>query len=134
MSSEQLYQEIILDHYRHPKNFGTVERANATYKDSNPACGDALEITMFINDKKIIQDVRFNGKGCAISMASASMLTQYLKGKNLISLKSLTKEDLLAMIGVELSAIRMKCALLSFKIAKMVAYQHLGEQVHHDLE
>ena len=134
MSTEQLYQEIILDHYRKPKNFGIVEKANAHYKDSNPSCGDAIEITLFIDEQNIIQDIKFTGKGCAISTASASMLTQHLKGKPLNTLTSLTKQDILDMLGVELSGIRMKCALLSLKVAKMAAYNYLGEPQADDFE
>ncbi|MFA4886917.1 MAG: SUF system NifU family Fe-S cluster assembly protein [Candidatus Nanoarchaeia archaeon] len=134
MNTEQLYQEVILDHYRRPKNFGTVEKANATFKDSNPSCGDIIEMTFLIDKQNIIQDIKFTGKGCAISTASASMLTQHLKGKPLNTLTSLTKQDLLDMLGVELSGIRMKCALLSLKVAKMAAYNYLGEQPHDDFE
>ncbi len=127
MNVEEMYQEQILEHYRHPKNFGSIESPTLTFKDSNPSCGDIIEISMFVNKGKI-EDIKFKGKGCAISQASASMLTSFLKGKPLEEVKKLKKEDILEMLGIELSGIRLKCALLSLKVVKMGVYNYLGEK------
>ena len=132
MNVEEMYQENILDHYRHPKNFGKVQHATVSFRDSNPSCGDIIEITMHINKEGKIDEVKFSGKGCAISQASASMLTEWLKGKTFEEVKALKKEDVLEMLGIELSGIRLKCALLSLKVAKMGWYQYFGKELKDD--
>src|ERR671925_513232 len=122
--SDDIYREIILDHYRNPRNKGKLENADVTVHDSNPLCGDEIDIHLKV-DGGIIKDVKFEGKGCAISQASASMLTELVMGKDLNVVKDLKKEDVLENIGLtNLGPARIKCALLSLKVLKvgMVKY------------
>lgn len=123
-----MYTEVILDYYRYPRNYGRLEGANASARDLNPLCGDEIEIYAKIDNDKIV-DIKFSGKGCAISQAAASMLTEFLKGKPVEEIKRLGKDDVLEMLGIEISAVRIKCALLGLKVAKMAAYSYLGEKM-----
>ena len=127
MKSEDMYAEIILDYYRNPKNKGSLENPTIFSKDVNPVCGDIIEINANINGDKI-KEIKFNGKGCVISQASASMLTEYLFNKEIIQTKDLTKEDILEMLGIQISPIRLKCALLPLKVFKLGLYKYLGEK------
>lgn len=131
MNAEEMYQEIILDNYRNPKNFGTVENPTIHARDSNPACGDVIEINIKIN-KDRVEEIKFTGKGCAISQAAASMLTEEVKGKNVEYIHKLRKEQILEMLGIPLSGIRLKCALLSLKVLKVGTYSYLGEKLEDD--
>jgi nitrogen fixation NifU-like protein len=119
--AENLYREIILDHYRNPRNKGTLDPADYTYEDTNPLCGDEVRIDLRVNDGKV-DEVRFTGRGCAISQASASMLTELIEGQPLDEVKALTKDDLLEELGVPISPARMKCALLPLKVLKAGIY------------
>jgi len=121
MSAESLYRELILDHYRNPQNKGTLDPADYTYEDTNPLCGDEIRIDMRVNDG-IVTEIAFSGRGCAISQASASMLTEMVKGQPLEEVKALTKEDLLEELEIPLSPARLKCALLSLKVLKAGIY------------
>ena len=121
-----VYSEIILDYYRHPRNKGTLSHAQIKAKDSNPLCGDIIEMTLELDDHNSVKDVRFNGQGCAISQASASMLTEIVKGKKLDEVRNISKEEILSLIGGQLSAVRLKCALLSLKVLKTGVYGYLG--------
>lgn len=121
-----VYSEIILDYYRHPRNKGTLDHPHIKAKDSNPLCGDIIEMQLEIDGHDSVKDVRFNGQGCAISQASASMLTELVKGKNLSEVRAISKEDILSLIGGQLSAVRLKCALLSLKVLKTGVYGYLG--------
>jgi nitrogen fixation protein NifU and related proteins len=121
-----VYSEIILDYYRHPRNKGTLAHAQIKAKDSNPLCGDIIEMTLELDDHNSVKDVRFNGQGCAISQASASMLTEIVKGKKLDEVRNISKEEILSLIGGQLSAVRLKCALLSLKVLKTGVYGYLG--------
>ncbi len=121
-----IYSEIILDYYRHPRNKGQLENPQIQAKDSNPLCGDVVEIQMVLDGGDTVKDVRFNGQGCAISQASASMLTELVKGKSLEEIRKISKEDILSLIGGQLSAVRLKCALLSLKVMKTGLYSYLG--------
>ncbi len=121
-----IYSEIILDYYRHPRNKGQLENPQIHAKDSNPLCGDVVEIQMVLDGGDTVKDVRFNGQGCAISQASASMLTELVKGKSLEEIRKISKEDILSLIGGQLSAVRLKCALLSLKVMKTGLYSYLG--------
>ncbi len=118
---DQLYREVILDHYQHPHNHGTIENADISYEDSNPLCGDKIRIDIKVRDG-IIEDIKFTGKGCAISQASASMLTDEIKGKPLENIKLLDKQTVFDMIGIPLGISRVKCALLPLKVIKSGAY------------
>ena len=129
MSSADIYREIILDYYRNPRNFGKIQNPDIAQKDSNPLCGDELEMHINIKDNKVA-DVKFTGKGCAISQASASMLTELIIGKDFEYVKKLTKEDILDNLGLhELGPARIKCALLSLKVLKYGLYSYLSEKL-----
>ncbi len=120
-SAYQMYMEHILDHYRHPRNYGHLEDPDVAYEDANPLCGDRIGIELKVEDGRIA-DIRFHGEGCAISQASASILTELVKGKSLEEVRQMTKEDLLEALGIPLSPVRLKCALLSLKVLKVGAY------------
>lgn len=118
---DDLYRELILDHYQHPHNHGTIPDADISYEDSNPLCGDKIRIDIKLCGN-IIADVKFNGKGCAISQASASMLTDELIGKSLDDIKKMDKQFILDLLGIPLGPTRMKCALLPLKVIKAGVY------------
>jgi len=126
--SSDIYKDIILDYYRHPRNFGDLPDPDVRAKDSNPLCGDVIEMQLRIKDGKI-DDLRFKGRGCAISQASASMLTELAKGKTLDEIKALSKEDVLNMLGIDPGPTRIKCALLGLKVIKLGVYGYLGQAV-----
>jgi nitrogen fixation NifU-like protein len=110
-----MYQEIILQHYRNPKNFGPLDHADLSGEESNPLCGDHIRIQVKLDAARTsIEDVRFSGDGCAISVASTSMLTAKLKGQSLEEAGHMTREDVLKMVGIPLSPVRIKCALTGF--------------------
>jgi len=121
-----VYSEIILDYYRHPRNKGTLDHPHIKAKDSNPLCGDIIEMQLELDGNDSVKDVRFNGQGCAMSQASASMLTELVKGKTLDDARNISKEEILSLIGGQLSAVRLKCALLSLKVLKTGVYTYLG--------
>lgn len=106
-----IYREHILDHYKNPRNYGKIEHADFKSKESNIFCGDSVEITGKLKGKKI-QNINFCGRGCVISQASASILTESVKNKHINSIDKLTVQDVIKMLGVSLSAMRMKCAEL----------------------
>ncbi|MCS7143320.1 MAG: SUF system NifU family Fe-S cluster assembly protein [Aigarchaeota archaeon] len=124
--------DLILDHYRNPRNFGEISDAHVKHKDSNPLCGDVVELYLKLDGDRVV-DVKFKGKGCAISQASASMLTERLFNKTLDEVVKLTKADILDMLKIELSPVRLKCALLSLKVLKGGVYSYLGRKLE-DLE
>ena len=129
MSSADIYREIILDYYRNPRNYGKIQDPDISQRDSNPLCGDELEMHLNIKDDKVA-DVKFTGKGCAISQASASMLTELIMGKDFEYVKKLTKEDILDNLGLhELGPARIKCALLSLKVLKSGLYSYLVDKL-----
>jgi nitrogen fixation protein NifU and related proteins len=121
-----IYSEIILDYYRYPRNKGTLSHPQIHARDSNPLCGDVVEMQLELDEKNVVKDVKFNGQGCAISQASASMLTELVKGKNLDEVRKISKEDILSLIGGQLTAVRLKCALLSLKVLKTGIYDYIG--------
>ena len=121
-----VYSEIILDYYRYPRNKGQLPKPQIKARDSNPLCGDVIEIQLELDSDSHVKDIRFNGQGCAISQASASMLTELVKGKTLDEARKISKEEILSLIGGQLSAARMKCALLSLKVLKTGVYTYLG--------
>ncbi|MBN2367507.1 SUF system NifU family Fe-S cluster assembly protein [Candidatus Woesearchaeota archaeon] len=124
--SLDIYQENILDHYEHPQNFGHLKEHDAKAHDSNPLCGDSFDIELKFNGNKVC-DVKFSGHGCAISTASASMLTENIKGKTIEDIKKLEKEDVLELLGIKLSHVRIKCAMLPLKIIKLCAYEYMDK-------
>ena len=118
---EDLYRDNIIDHYQNPRNYGALEHPDISYEDSNPVCGDEIRMDLKIQDGRVI-DARFQGHGCSISQASASMLTEEIIGKTLEEVKQIDKQYLLDMLGIPLGPVRLKCALLSLKVLKAGAY------------
>ncbi len=127
-----MYADVILDYYKNPRNFGVISKPDADARDVNPLCGDEIGIFLNINDNKI-SEIKFTGRGCAISQASASMLTEIAQGKKLEEIKKLNVGDVKEMLGIELSAARMKCAALGLKVLKLAVYKYLGEKSEEDL-
>lgn len=120
---DDFYREEILEHYTHPHNYGTLENPDITHEENNPLCGDQVRFDIQLEDDgQTVKDVRFSGVGCAISKASASMLTDMLIGQTLEEIKALTKEDMLDELGIDLGPVRLKCALLPLKVVKVGAY------------
>lgn len=118
VASYEMYQEQILDHYKRPRNKGVLEGASHHAKDSNPLCGDEITLYLRVDGSDRIAEVRFSGQGCAISQASASMLTEALKGGTVDGAKALGRDDIMKRLGIPLSAVRMKCALLSLHVLR----------------
>jgi len=132
MSSADIYRELILDYYRNPRNFGKLEKFDIDARDTNPLCGDEIEIQIRVGEGQRIEDIKFVGKGCAISQASASMLTELAKGKKLDWVKDVSKEDVFKMLGnPDLGPSRVKCALLGMKVLKTGVYGYLGAHYEH---
>jgi nitrogen fixation NifU-like protein len=127
---DDLYREVILDHYKNPRNRGTLDPHDFTYEDENPLCGDKLRLDVQLDDNQRVKAAAFSGRGCAISQASADMLVDSIVGKSLDEVKQLAKEDILDMLGIELGPVRVKCALLSLKVLKAGAYGLDG--LHYD--
>ena len=120
-----LYRDEILDHYKNPRNFGDLEEATVSFEESNPLCGDQIFLQIKIEKNKVT-GVKFRGQGCAVSTASASLLTEHLKGSSLAELEKLQGSDVLALLGLEnLSPARLKCAFLPLE-----ALRHLLKEYH----
>jgi nitrogen fixation NifU-like protein len=117
----ELYRENILDHYKHPRNHGTLDHPDITYEDANPLCGDQLRMDFRVKDGTIEQ-VRFSGHGCSISQAAASMLCERIEGMTLEDAKKIGRDDVLEMLGIELGPVRLKCGLLALKTMKAGVY------------
>jgi nitrogen fixation NifU-like protein len=120
---DDLYRDYILEHYRRPHNFGVLESPSASFEGSNPLCGDRITMQLTVADD-VVTAVGFTGRGCAISQASASLLTDEIKGKPLASVVDFGADDLLELLGIEISPARLKCAMLSFE-----SLQHLLDEV-----
>ena len=122
MLDENFYREQIIDLYENPLNQGELDPHDFSYQEDNPLCGDLIRIDVCLDDDGRVADVAWSGEGCAISQASASLLTEEIKGLTLAEVKAFPKEKLLDLIGVPLSMARVKCALLSLKVLKAGAY------------
>jgi nitrogen fixation NifU-like protein len=118
---DDLYRENILEHYKRPRNFGRPESFDLDFEDTNPLCGDEQHVYLVLDADGRVSDVQFEGKGCAISTAATSMLTEELAGKTRDELLRLDKDFVLELLGIEISATRLKCALLGLKVVKSAA-------------
>jgi len=119
--ADGLYREIILDHYRNPRNKGTLDPHDFSAQDVNPLCGDEVRIDIRVEGERV-SEIKFAGRGCAVSMASTSILTEMVEGLTLAEVKALTKDDLLEELAIPVSPARMKCALLGLKVLKSGIY------------
>ncbi|HVA97056.1 MAG TPA: SUF system NifU family Fe-S cluster assembly protein [Candidatus Acidoferrales bacterium] len=121
---DPLYREIILEHWQHPQNYGVLKNADIDVVENNPLCGDAIRLTIRLEDKKI-KEVLFSGDGCAISKASASLFTEEIKGASLEEIKKIKEKDVLNLLGIELTPARTKCALLILRtLQKGIKLKH----------
>jgi len=116
---DDLYRDYILEHYRKPHNFGVIEEPSATYEGANPLCGDRITMQLGVKDG-VVEEIGFTGRGCAISQASASLLTDEVKGKPVEAVAGIEATDVLDLLGIDISPARLKCAMLSFE-----SLQHL---------
>lgn len=123
---DDLYREVIIEHYKNPGYRGRLDPHDIQFEDNNPLCGDHIEITLRTDDQGNVSDARFDGHGCAISQASADLLMESIIGRPIEEVKRLSKQDVLDMLGIDLGPVRLKCALLSLKVLKAGVYG-LGE-------
>lgn len=119
---DDLYRELILDRYKHPRMRGSLEPHDFSYEDDNPLCGDRIRIDLRVGQDGRVTEAAFSGTGCAISQASADLLIESVVGKTLDQVKAVSKDDVLEMLGIELGPVRLKCALLSLKVLKAGVY------------
>ena len=119
---DDLYREVIIEHYKNPGYKGELDPADYSFEDENPLCGDHIRIDLRVDEAGNVSEAAFSGHGCAISQASADLLLESIQGKSIDEIKLLTKEDVLDLIGIELGPVRLKCALLSLKVLKGGVY------------
>jgi nitrogen fixation NifU-like protein len=120
---DDFYREIIIDHYKNPAHRGQLEQKDYSFEDENPLCGDFIHVDLILDENQKVKDAVFNGHGCAISLASADLLLDVIRGKTLDEVKMLNKQDVLDLLGIELSPVRLKCALLPLKVVKAAVYK-----------
>ncbi|MFO7572103.1 MAG: SUF system NifU family Fe-S cluster assembly protein [Gaiellaceae bacterium] len=123
---EQLYRELILDHYKAPRNFGLLDPSDARAEGTNPLCGDEVTVTVRLGDGDVIEEVGFDGRGCAISQAATSMLTDLVKGRTAAEVAAMPKEELLDELGIPLTPVRLKCAILGLGVLKVALHKAKG--------
>ena len=123
---EDLYREVIIEHYKNPAFRGRLNPKDISFEDSNPLCGDHIVIDLKVDENNNVADARFDGHGCAISQASADLLLESIIGKSVDEVKALNKQTILDLLGIDLGPVRLKCALLSLKVLKAGVYG-LGE-------
>lgn len=123
---DDLYREVIIEHYKNPSHRGKLDPHDISFADNNPLCGDHIEINLRVDENGLVKEAMFDGHGCAISQASADLLMESIIGKPLSEVKKLNKDFVLDMLGIELGPVRLKCALLSLKVLKAGVYG-LGE-------
>jgi len=124
--ADDLYRELILDHYKNPHNHGTLDPYDARAEGQNPLCGDEIAITLTFDGDDTIEDIRFAGRGCAISQAAASMLTDLVKGRPVQEVASMSTEELLDELGIPLTPVRLKCAVLGLGVLKVALHRAHG--------
>jgi len=123
---DQLYRELILDHYKNPRNHGLLEPADGRAEGQNPLCGDEISVSVRLGDGGVIEDVGFEGRGCAISQAATSMLTDLVKGRTAEDVASMPKEELLDELGIPLTPVRLKCAILGLGVLRLALHKSAG--------
>ena len=123
---EQLYRELILDHYKSPRNHGLLEPADARAEGQNPLCGDEVSLSVRLGDGGVIEGVGFEGRGCAISQAATSMLTELVQGRTAEDVAAMPKEELLEELGIPLTPVRLKCAILGLGVLKLALHKAAG--------
>ncbi|MEF8976433.1 MAG: iron-sulfur cluster assembly scaffold protein [Halapricum sp.] len=134
IGGSDMYRQQILEHYKNPRNYGEIEDPTFTHVGENPMCGDTIKMDVVLDDDEVtIEGVAFRGDGCAISQASASMLSQELQGMAIEDLREMDRDDIIDMLGVEISAMRVKCAVLAEKVAQDGAEIYFGEKDDIDL-
>ncbi len=119
---DDLYREVIIEHYKNPSYRGRLDPNDFSFADSNPLCGDHIQIDLRVDENQKVTDARFEGHGCAISQASADLLLESIIGKSIDDVKNMGKQDILDMLGIDLGPVRLKCALLSLKVLKGGVY------------
>jgi nitrogen fixation NifU-like protein len=123
---DQLYRELILDHYKNPRNHGLLQDPDASAEGVNPLCGDEISVSVRLDDDDVIEDVGFEGRGCAISQAATSMLSDLVKGKTADQVATMPKEELLDELGIPLTPVRLKCAILGLGVLKLALHKAKG--------
>jgi nitrogen fixation NifU-like protein len=123
---DQLYREVILDHYKNPRNHGLLEPSDAHAEGQNPLCGDEVAVSVRLGEDDVIEEVGFDGRGCAISQAATSMLSDLVKGKTAAEVAAMPKEELLDELGIPLTPVRLKCAILGLGVLKLALHKARG--------
>jgi nitrogen fixation protein NifU and related proteins len=123
---EQLYRELILDHYKNPRNHGLLADADGVAEGQNPLCGDEVSVSVRFGEGDVIEEVGFEGRGCAISQAATSMLTDLVKGRTVDEVATMPRDELLEEIGIPLTPVRLKCAILGLGVLKVALHRARG--------
>jgi len=121
-----MYREVILDHYKSPRNHGLLADADAAAEGQNPLCGDEVRVSVRLGDGDVVEEVGFEGRGCAISQAATSMLTDLVKGRTAEEVAAMPKEELLDELGIPLTPVRLKCAILGLGVLKLALHKAKG--------